>query len=302
MKTQVRTDLALEAKELWEESADEATSLSGVIAREETIGSYHITHVDIINEEGEKALGKPCGRYVTLEVPGLCGQGRSDYIGAAEAVARQLGQLLTIPEKGEVLVVGLGNRRMTPDAIGPHTLESVLVTRHLIDMAPEHFGAFRPVSALATGVMGDTGVESGELIRAVTETLQPSCIIAVDALASRSSERLFQTIQLTDTGIVPGSGVGNHRMPLTKDSLGIPVIAIGVPTVVDAGTLCLDLLAKSGHPEFDHAPLLKAGSELFVTPRDVDTCEETISKVLGLGISLALHVDLSVEDVEMFLS
>lgn len=299
---QIRTDLALEAKQLWEESAEKTTRLSGVIAREETIGAYKVTHVEIVNDEGEKALGKPRGRYVTLEVPGLCTQGRSDYISAAEAVARQLGQLLKITEKGAVLVVGLGNRRMTPDAIGPHTLESVLVTRHLIDMAPEQFAAFRPVSAFATGVMGDTGVESGEMIRAITEAIKPACVIAVDALASRSSERLFQTIQFTDTGIVPGSGVGNHRMPLTKESLGIPVIAIGVPTVVDAGTLCLDLLAKSGHPEFDHEPLLKAGSELFVTPRDVDSCDVTLSKVLGLGISLALHVDLSVEDVEMFLS
>lgn len=297
-----RTDLALEAKELWEESAGETSALKGVIAREETLGAYRVTHVEILDEEGEQALGKPQGNYVTLEVPGLCGAGRSDYVSAAEALAQQLAQLLQIPTDASVLVVGLGNRHMTPDAIGPQTLSSVLVTRHLVEQVPEHFADFRPVCALATGVMGETGVESGEIISALAERIKPACIIAVDALASRSSERLFHSIQLTDTGIVPGSGVGNHRQALTKESLGIPVIGIGVPTVVDAGTLCLDLLAKSGHPEFDHEALLKAGSTLFVTPRDVDICGETVSKVLGLGISLALHVDLSVEDVEMFLS
>lgn len=297
-----RTDLALEAKQLWEESAGETTQLPGVIAREEKIGAFQVTHVEIIDEEGVKALGKPKGKYVTLEVPGLCTAGRSDYIHAAEAVARQLGELLDIPEKAPVLVVGLGNRKMTPDAIGPHTLESLLVTRHLISLSPEHFSGFRPVSAFATGVMGDTGLESGELIKATADAIKPACIIAVDALASRAAERLFCTIQLTDTGITPGSGVGNHRMTLSRESLGVPVIAIGVPTVVDAATLCLDLLEKSGHPEFDHTTLLKAGADMFITPRDVDRCGETLAKVLGLGISLALHVDLSVEDVEMFLS
>ncbi|MDF2838636.1 MAG: Endopeptidase spore protease Gpr [Evtepia sp.] len=297
-----RTDLALEAKELWEESAQETTKLHGVLAREEQVGNCSITHVEILDAEGEKALGKPKGNYVTLEMEELCNRGRSDYVQAAELVAEQLGKLLSIPKQGPVLVAGLGNRDITPDVIGPKTLESVLVTRHLIETVPEHFGSFRPVSAIATGVMGDTGVESGELIRAVVNAVKPACIIAVDALASRSTGRLFHTIQITDTGIVPGSGVGNHRMALTKDSMGIPVIAIGVPTVVDAATLCLDLLEKTGQKGLDPESILNMGSGMFVTPRDVDSFGQTMSKVLGLGISLALHVDLSVEDVEMFLS
>ena len=297
-----RTDLALEAKELWEESAQETTQLSGVIAREEKVGNYNITHVEVVDAEGEKALGKPIGKYVTMEMEKLCTQGKSDYIMAAEALADQLGKLLEIPEKGPVLVAGLGNRDVTPDIIGPKTLESVLVTRHLVELVPEHFGRFRPVSAVEAGVLGDTGVESGEVIHAVAEAIKPTCIIAVDALASRSLERMFRTVQITDTGIVPGSGVGNHRMALTKETMGIPVIAIGVPTVVDAGTLCIDLLEKTGQPDKDPEALLKLGSNLFVTPREVDSYGETMSKVLGLGISLALHVDLSVEDVEMFLS
>ncbi len=297
-----RTDLALEAKEIWEESAKETTKLPGVIAREEKFPDYSVTHVEIIDEEGERALGKPRGRYITLEMENLCQLGRSDYVQAAEIVAEQLSQILNIPEKGSVLVAGLGNRDVTPDAIGPKTVESILVTRHLIEAVPEHFGGFRPVSALAAGVMGDTGVESGELISAVAKSLKPDCIIAVDALASRSLGRIFRTVQITDTGIIPGSGVGNHRMALTAASMGVPVIALGVPTVVDAATLCLDLLEKTGHHGQDPEALLEMGAGLFVTPREVDSFGETLSKVLGLGISRALHQDLSVEDVEMFLS
>lgn len=297
-----RTDLALEAKALWEESSSETSKLSGVISREETFGAYSLISVEILDEAGERALGKPRGRYLTLEVPGLCTAGRSDYVQAAEALAAQLGSLLPKEAGAPVLVVGLGNRHMSADAIGPLCLESVLVTRHLIEQAKEYFASFRPVCALAPGVLGDTGLESAELIAALVRDLKPACVIAVDALASRSAGRLFHSIQLCDTGIAPGSGVGNHRLRLDAASLGVPVLAIGVPTVVDAGTLCLDLLEKSGHPDFDHRPLLEAGSDLFVTTRDVDRASETLAKVLGLGISLALHVDLSVEDVEMFLS
>ncbi len=297
-----RTDLALEAKELWEESAQETTQLEGVKAREERRGSCSITHVEITDERVERALGKPRGHYVTLEMPELVRREKSDYMGAAELLAEELGRLIQIPAKAPVLVAGLGNRSLTPDAIGPKTVESVLVTRHLIKNVPEHFGAFRPVSALAAGVMGDTGMESGELLGAAASAVQPALIIAVDALASRSVQRLFTTIQLSDTGIVPGSGVGNHRMALNEKTLGVPVLAIGVPTVVDAATLCVDLLEQTGYEGMDPEALRNLGSELFVTPRDVDDWGETISKVLGLGISRALHVDLSVEDVEMFLS
>lgn len=297
-----RTDLALEAKELWEESAARTSQLPGVMAREETVGSYHITHVDILDEEGEAALGKPKGRYVTIELPQALSAGRAEFLPVAEALARQLQEMDALPKQGTVLVVGLGNRRMTPDVIGPLTLDSLLVTRHLIELSPEHFATFRPVCAVATGVLGDTGLESSEVIAALCARLQPDCVIAVDALASRAASRLFRSIQICDTGIAPGSGVGNHRLPLTRETLGVPVIAVGVPTVVDAATLCLDLLAQSGHPEFDHSKLLQAGADFFVTPRDVDQAAESMAKALGFGLSLALHVDLSVEDVEMFLS
>ncbi len=297
-----RTDLAVEAKALWEESAGETTELPGVIAREETEGPYEITWVEILDAEGEEALGKPAGHYVTLDVGGLAAEGKAHYAEAAELLARELGELLPVDRKASVLVAGLGNRDMTSDAIGPQTLEHLLVTRHLIEMAPEHFAEFRPVSAIETGVMGDTGMESGELISAVVDNVKPDCIIAVDALASRATERLFRSVQLTDTGIVPGSGVGNHRMPLTEENLGVPVIAIGVPTVVDAAPLCLDVLTEAGFDEVQMEKVADLGRDFFVTPRDVDEASRSMSKVLGLGISLALHPALTVEDVEMFLS
>ena len=299
---QRRTDLALEAKEIWEESASETTKLSGVIAREEERSGYRVTHVEILDEAGEAALGKPRGQYITLEMPRLCRREKTDYWGAAAAVAEELSALLPTDVKAPVLVAGLGNRAMTPDAIGPLAMDYVLVTRHLIHGAPEHFGEFRPVSALAAGVMGDTGMESGEIIKAAVAAVQPACVIAVDALASRSSARMFTTIQISSTGIVPGSGVGNHRMAIDEETIGVPVISLGVPTVVSAATLCLDLLEKGGQGRALPKELLQAGAELFVTPGDVDKLGETVSKILGLGISRALHVDLSVEDVEMFLS
>lgn len=297
-----RTDLAMEAKELWEESARETSELPGVIAREETGSAGHITSVEIINEEGEKALGKPKGRYITLEVADVHKHGRGEHISMAEMLAGQLRSLLPLREREPVLVCGLGNRTMTPDAIGPKTVDSVLVTRHLISGDPKHFGVFRPVSALALGVLGDTGVESGEMIRGVADTVRPDCIIAVDALASRSVRRLFRSIQLTDTGIVPGSGVGNHRMALNRESMGVPVVAVGVPTVVDAGTLCMDLLGEEGYEKGKKAGYVQEEDALFVTPKDVDRLGATLSKILDLGIILAVHENLSAEDVEMFLS
>ena len=197
-----------------------------------------------------------------------------------------------------MLVAGLGNRRVTPDALGPRTTDLVLVTRHLQGILP---GSLRPVAALAAGVTGSTGMESGELLRAVVEAVSPVCLIAVDALAARRQERVCRTIQVCDTGIVPGSGVGNARMALDQKTLGLPVIAVGVPTVVEAATLCLDLLEEAGQGGFDPALFRREGAEWFVTPRSIDQEVDALAQVLGLGISTALHVDFSVEDVENFL-
>ena len=297
-----RTDLAVEARELTRQGAG-ATELEGVRAREETREGYPVTRVEVLNETGAKALGKPVGTYITLDLAALARREEDAFPRAARALAAELGLLCKdVPPSAPVLVVGLGNRAITPDAIGPGAADHTLVTRHLVERAPEHFGSFRPVAALAAGVLGTTGMESGEVVRAVAEQIKPACVVAVDALASRSLRRVCRTIQLADTGITPGSGVGNARAALNAETLGVPVIAVGVPTVVDAATLTCDVLAEAGKGELNPAALQGAGDGLIVTPKDIDTQVHDLAKVIGYGINLALHTGLTIEDVELFLS
>ena len=295
-----KIDLALEAKEFFEGSAEKTSRLSGVLAEEDTLFGLPLTRVTILDKKGETALGKPKGTYLTLDLPQLPRE-REEILTTARAVAAMLEELPDFPREGLVLVTGLGNRQITPDAIGPKTVDALLVTRHLVGTLPEPFSDLRPVAALAAGVAGTTGMESGEVIGALVKKLRPVCLIAVDALAARRQERVCRTIQVADTGIVPGSGVGNARMALNRKTLGIPVIAVGVPTVVDAGTLCMDLLEESGQ-EFDPSLFRTEGAEWFLTPRNVDNQVAVLSRILGLGISTALHVDFSVEDVDNWTS
>ena len=292
-----RTDLAMEAQELWRESAGETTRLSGVEARDGEREGIPVTTVRILDREGEQALGKPQGTYVTLTLEGVAGRAEGVFGRAIRAVAGELSRLLEeVDPQGLVLVAGLGNRAITPDAIGPKVHEQIFVTRHLVDQMPEHFGHLRPVASLAAEVLGTTGVESGEVVRAVCEKLRPACVIAVDALASRSLERLCRTVQLADTGITPGSGVGNHRVALDRDSLGVPVLALGVPTVVEGSTLAADLMGA------DELPDLGAGRDLLVTPKDIDSQVADLAKIVGYGISLALQPGMTVEVLELLLS
>lgn len=242
-----RTDLALEARELWQESAGTATKLAGVKAVEKKVQGYSVTRIDILDRRGEAALGKPVGSYRTLDLSAFWQRSEGFFDRAVRAVGQQLREL--IPESGSVLVAGLGNAAMTPDAVGPLAADSVLITRHLIAAMPRQFSGFRPVAVLRTGVLGATGVESAEAVRGLAAQIHPALIIAVDALASRRMGRLCNTIQFSDTGIIPGSGVGNHRAALNRETLGVPVIAVGVPTVVDAATLAADLLEESGLPD-----------------------------------------------------
>lgn len=294
-----RTDLALEAKEIWQEIAKETTRLAGVKARNSRVEGYPLTRVEILDQRGENALGKPAGTYLTLDLSAYPQRRPGFFERAVRAVGLQLKTL--IPEQGAALVVGLGNRNMTPDAIGPLAADSLLVTRHLIAAMPKHFSGFRPVAAFRAGVLGTTGMESAEAVRGLVAEVQPAMVITVDALAARKAERVCTTIQISDTGVVPGSGVGNHRWALNRETLGVPVISIGVPTVVDAATLAADLLEEAGLGEINPEKLKQGRQQLMVTPGDIDAQVRDLAKVIGYGINWALQ-DLEIEEMNALLS
>jgi len=294
---QIRTDLAAEAHKLWQEQGSRTAQEAGIGAEEAELEGFSVEKISILNQEGAQRLSKPEGEYVTIYLTGLLRRESDSFSRAVRALATVLESML--PEgNGAVLVAGLGNRAITPDAIGPLAVDSVLVTRHLREQLPEQFGRFRPVSAVAAGVLGTTGVESGELVQAVAAMVAPEVVIAVDALAGRSMERLCATVQMTDTGIVPGSGVGNRRVGLSRETLGVPVIAIGVPTVVEAGTLALDLLRQAGQEPSEQL-LGGAEASLIVTPKDIDRTVAELGRLIGFAINLALHPWLSMGDLEM---
>lgn len=293
-----RTDLALEARELWQESAERTSRLSGVKATKTKLEGYPLTRVDILNEKGEAALGKPQGSYLTIDLTTFWQRKADFFERAVRAVGSQLKALL--PAQGPALVVGLGNPAMTPDAVGPLAADSVLITRHLISAMPKHFSGFRPVAVFRSGVLGTTGVESAEAVRGLVEEVHPAFVIAVDALASRRTGRVCATVQLSDTGIVPGSGVGNHRSALNRETLGVPVYALGVPTVVDAVTLAADLLEEAGEDSLDEERLRGEREQFMVTPRDIDQQVRELSKVLGYGINWALQ-DLEIAEMTALL-
>lgn len=291
-----RTDLALEAREIWTEGGgvpdgiEEETGLKS---------GFLVTDVRVVNEQGQKALCKPEGTYITIELGRLLRREESAFSEGAAVLSEELRSILNLKDKDTVLVVGLGNPSITPDAIGHETVRNTLATRHLTERMPEAFSAFRSVAVFEPGVVGTTGIESAEVIRAVVERVRPAAIIVVDALASRRMDRVCRTVQLADTGIVPGSGVGNAREAINSETLGVPVIAVGVPTVVDAATLAADVAQEAGAGELNREALGKLTHTMMVTPKDIDANVEDISKLIGYGINLALHKDLRVEDIDM---
>ncbi len=297
-----RTDLAAEAWELWRESAAELTEPEGVQARDRMREGCPVTEVEVLDERGGAAIGKPPGRYVTLTLTGLREREEDAFPRLCRALAAELRPFLPPEPEAPVLVAGLGNRAVTPDAVGPVTLEHLVVTRHLIRQLPKQFAGWRPVAAVAPGVLGVTGMETQELLRGAVAQLRPACVIAVDALASRAVERVCRTVQAADTGIVPGSGVSNSRSALDRSTLGVPVLAVGVPTDIDAEPLAADVAFHAGQPELDEAALRKFGGNLMVTPRDIDARVRDAARVVGFGLSLALHDGLRPEDVAAFLS
>ena len=277
-RSNVRTDLASEVVQ-----RPENASLAGLELNEESICGCRVTAVKINGGEASKVLCKPIGNYLTLELDEYIRRRENSFSDAANALSQLMRRFAEIQNAQSFLVACLGNRAITPDAVGPEVSDSLIVTRHLKQSLPQEFAALSSVAVLRTGVLGTTGIESAQSLKALCGLVQPDCVIAVDALASGELDRLCRNVQICDSGIAPGSGVGNDRAELNRESLGVPVIAVGVPTVIDAAAFCAD----------------ESAAGLFVTPRNIDELVRSVSKLVAYGLNLALHPGLSIADVDM---
>ena len=287
-----RTDLAMEAVQLLKQTD------SGIKQHKKNVGDLEITQVTIETDAAAQKLGKLKGKYITIELPAFTDnfQNIDDKI---EVISKQIRYLL--PSEGLIFVVGLGNEAITPDALGPKTIKSILATRHITGEIARSTGldALRSVAAIAPGVLGQTGIEVSEIIQSIIKKIKPAALIVVDALASMETSRLGTTIQICNTGISPGSGVGNARPGLNQESMGIPVIGIGVPTVVDAQTLARNLLNSdiTRYSEKISQKTAPRGELMMVTPREIDLLIERSSKLLAMSINGALQPYFSVDDI-----
>ncbi|MBR1585906.1 MAG: GPR endopeptidase [Clostridia bacterium] len=300
---QIRTDLAMES----------ANGASGPVEGVETSihrqGDMEETVVVIRTPEAAQTLEKPQGRYVTLYHPGLFHAEAAERLSLSRALAKAVQGML--PPDGDLLVIGLGNRHITADALGSQVLDGLLITRHMKQVTLRGLqGRLRGVCAAAPGVLGVTGMETAEMVRGMVEHVRPAAVIAIDALAARESGRICTTIQVTDTGIRPGSGVGNHRLGLTRDTIGVPVIAVGVPMVVYAAVIARDaltlLLQDIGLKEEEHArtvdllidKVAREGlGDMVVTPREVDEMVGRVARIIADGLNIALQPQLSEEEI-----
>jgi len=320
-----RTDLALEAHEM---ASPQGQPISGVQSETERQDGITITRMHVQTQEGAKAIGKMIGHYVTLEVPGLR-QGDADLQDrVATAFAREFEAFLSrigVSPKSSVLVVGLGNWNVTPDALGPLVVENILITRHLFEMLGDQVRpGYRPVSAVAPGVLGTTGIESSDIVQGIVKQARPELVIAVDALAAKSLERVNTTIQIADTGIHPGSGIGNKRRGLTRETLGVPCVAIGIPTVVYASTIVgntmdmmlahmkrhspnsgalfgvLESMKEEERLQLVREVLQPLGHDLLVTPKEIDQFMEDTANIIASGLNAALHEAIDSSNVAAY--
>lgn len=321
---EIRTDLAIESRELYQETVKEEAP--GVEVEKIEEEEYEITRVRVMDEIGEKSLGKPKGVYITIQVPKLknADQDLKDKI--SQVLAKEIKGIGKSDKNTKTLIIGLGNWNVTPDALGPKVVDRVLVTRqYFVAYKKEDDETVANVSALSPGVMGLTGIETGEIVKGIVEKIKPDLVIAIDALASRKMDRVSTTIQLSDTGISPGSGIGNKRIGLNENYLGVPVLAIGVPTVVDAATMINDTMdlildsmknvAESG-TEF-YSTLEQVGNEekyhlikevlepympnVVVTPKEIDLIIDDLSIIIANGLNMALHHGIQLEDVNRYI-
>ncbi|MBE6734012.1 MAG: GPR endopeptidase [Ruminococcaceae bacterium] len=289
---ELRTDLAVEAREIARED------IKDVEYKSEEVQGMVIERLSVRTDRAAQLMGKDAGRYVTVNLPPLTDNIRDTDVRIL-TISREIRRLL--PVNGMVLVVGLGNPHITPDALGPRCVTGVLATRHITGEIARSTGLdrLRQVAVLSTGVTGQTGIETGELILSVVKRIKPTAVIVIDALASRRLERLGCTLQISDTGIAPGAGVGNHRTKICKEVLGVPVIALGVPTVVDAVTLVSDLVGEEDQVQQRNLQdkVSPRGSTMVVTPKEIDLLIDRASKLLSLSINMALHSGVETKDL-----
>lgn len=326
--TNVRTDLALEAKEIYQEKHRKEKDIDGIEVINEIDNDIKVTTVKVKDENGARKIGKPKGNYVTIDIPEFTAYDGETMDRVSQVVSEILGRMINIDVEKTALVVGLGNWKVTPDALGPKVTEGIMVTRHLKTVMPEIMDdSVRPVCSIAPGVLGITGVETVEIIKGTVERVKPDVVICIDALAARRVERVNTTIQIGDTGISPGAGVGNNRKQINEDNLGVKVIAIGVPTVVDAVTIANDTIdmvvdslmnnSSSGNDFYkmlgsldknEKSSLIrevlssKSLGEMIVTPKDIDLIINSLAKIISNGINMAVQPNMDMEDINKFMS
>lgn len=325
-KFTTRTDLAIESDALNNTEVQNSEIEGVAITIEKNLGKdITVTWVKIKDENGSKTMGKPIGNYITIESETMKQNSVRLHENIIKIMADKLSKLKKLNSDTSILVVGLGNWNITPDSLGPKVISKVLVTRHLLENLPEEIDkSVRMVSAISTGVMGLTGMETGEIVKGVVDNIKPDLIIAIDALAARKTSRINTTIQISDTGISPGSGVGNTRMALNEKTLGVPVIAIGVPTVVDAATMVndtmnriLDEMSAQTKKGSEFYNMLQSISEeekyslildilepysgnMFVTPKEVDSVVDGLADIIGNAINIALHPGIDIHDINRY--
>lgn len=304
-----RTDLALETHEYFTENAEK---IDGIKVIDKSTKDINITQVVVETQDAAKKLGKPIGNYTTLQFPDLRYIDKALYEKACKKVAEEIQLLLNDDINKPILVVGLGNRAITSDSLGPEVVDRLIITRHLfshgVNIPLENYSS---VCAIAPGVLGITGIETEEVISAVCEKVKPCAVIVVDALAARSIDRITNTIQICDTGISPGAGVRNNRKEISEKTLGIPVIAIGVPTVVDAATIAEDTLSLAFSDLAENLPfdeILRSGKisqeilNFTTTPKEIDVLVKKAAEVVANGINFALHDNITFEDIDIFVN
>ncbi|PKM85894.1 MAG: GPR endopeptidase [Firmicutes bacterium HGW-Firmicutes-12] len=316
----INLDLAVEAHNILRGEAQR--EIPGVKMEETSLPTGSVKTITILNEQGEQVMGRPKGSYITLETTSLRNNNKLEHKEIGETLAQKLKEILPLNDESTILVIGLGNWNATPDALGPKVINLSMATRHLFQYAPEELRqGLRPVAVLAPGVLGITGIETAEIIKGTVDHVKPDIVICIDALAAGGVERINGSIQVSTTGISPGSGIGNKRMGINEETMGVPVIAIGVPTVVPAGIIAHQAM-ESVFQHLQSTPGLQDlymrlkpiavneiisqilepfGGQLMVTPKEIDEHISTTAKVIAMGLAIALHPGMPPDEVEHYI-